>query len=145
MEASGLLSSCALIAALICPANVRGVATDTIATALRSPLAVSAFALPLDVPGLLARTAAARPATVDLPKPARVLGADRFQHATLAFATGTAAGLISEEPMVALATGLALGAIKEIWDASHSGAELGDLIADALGALGAAWFVSALD
>lgn len=63
-----------------------------------------------------------------------LLRPDRLQHAGLSFALGTAFTLASREPVAGAATALALGALKELWDSRHGGADGVDLLADAVGA-----------
>lgn len=70
-----------------------------------------------------------------------LLRADRLQHASLAFAIGCGAGLVTERPAAGAAIALSLGIAKELVDDRF---DRGDLIADALGAALAAWAVAAL-
>ena len=67
--------------------------------------------------------------------------ADLAQHVSLAFASGLAAGLVTEEPAAAAATAISLGLIKEWLDPRF---DRGDLIADLLGAALAAWATHSL-
>lgn len=70
-----------------------------------------------------------------------MLRADRLQHASLSFAIGCGAGLVTERPAAGAAIALSLGIAKEIADDRF---DRGDLFADALGAALAAWAVAAL-
>ena len=60
---------------------------------------------------------------------------------SLAFASGLAAGLVTEELAAAAATAISLGLIKEWLDPRF---DRGDLIADLLGAALAAWATHSL-
>lgn len=59
---------------------------------------------------------------------------DRLQHLSLAFASGLAVGIATEEPLAAGAGALGLGLLKELLDARRGGVDALDLAADALGA-----------
>jgi hypothetical protein len=83
-------------------------------------------------------SALARAGLVEHPPGVR---ADLAQHASLAFASGLAVGLVTEEPAAAAATSISLGLIKEWLDPRF---DRGDLIADLLGAALAAWATHAL-
>jgi len=63
-----------------------------------------------------------------------LLRSDRLQHAGLSFALGAAFTLASRDQVLGAATALTLGALKELWDVRHSGADGVDLLADAIGA-----------
>lgn len=63
-----------------------------------------------------------------------LLRPDRLQHAGLSFALGAAFTLASRDQVAGAATALALGALKELWDSRHGGADGVDLVADAVGA-----------
>lgn len=68
-----------------------------------------------------------------------LLRPDRLQHASFSFALGTAFTLASRDRAAGAGAALALGALKELWDSRHGGADGVDLLADAIGAfLGAA-------
>jgi hypothetical protein len=67
--------------------------------------------------------------------------ADRLQHASLSFAIGCGAGLVTERPAAGAAIALSLGVAKELVDDRF---DRGDLLADALGAALAAWAIAAL-
>ena len=59
---------------------------------------------------------------------------DRLQHASLAFSTGLAIGMVTREPAAAAAGTVALALAKELWDARRSRFDVGDLAAGAVGA-----------
>lgn len=63
-----------------------------------------------------------------------LLRGDRLQHASLSFALGAAWTLAFRDAAAGAGTALALGALKELWDARRGGADGVDLVADALGA-----------
>ena len=63
-----------------------------------------------------------------------VFAADKLAHASLAFTSGLAIGMLSREPAAALGGALALGFAKELWDARRTRFDPGDLAADAVGA-----------
>ena len=60
---------------------------------------------------------------------------DRLEHASLAFTTGLATGVLTREPSAAVGGALVLGLGKELWDRHRSGFDPGDLAADAVGAV----------
>jgi hypothetical protein len=69
------------------------------------------------------------------PADAGIARSDRLQHLSLAFASGLALGIATEEPLAAAAGALGLGLLKELLDARQGGgADALDLAADALGA-----------
>ena len=63
-----------------------------------------------------------------------LLRSDRLQHATLSFSLGTAFTLATRDRVSGAGIALALGALKELWDSRHGGADGVDLLADAVGA-----------
>ena len=64
-----------------------------------------------------------------------LLRPDRLQHAGLSFALGAAFTLASRDRAAGASAAFALGALKEVWDARHSGADGVDLLADAVGSV----------
>ncbi|MBI5711272.1 MAG: hypothetical protein HZC42_13370 [Candidatus Eisenbacteria bacterium] len=89
----------------------------------------------------LAAAREARAADAPAPPPAQVRAwqtgltrADRLQHASLAFTSGLAAGLVSRRPAGAGGVALTLGLAKELWDARRSSFDPVDLAADLAGA-----------
>ena len=70
---------------------------------------------------------------------------DRLEHASLAFTTGLATGVLTREPAAAVGGALVLGLGKELWDRRRSGFDPGDLAADAVGAVLAGLATRALD
>jgi hypothetical protein len=60
--------------------------------------------------------------------------ADRLEHASLAFSSGLAVGVVSRRPVAAAAGALALGLAKEVYDRRRTSFDRGDLLADAIGA-----------
>jgi len=72
-------------------------------------------------------------------------GADRLQHASLAFVLGSSVGLTTREPAAAAASAITFGVAKELWDLRRgTGFDLGDLAADAIGAGASALATAAL-
>jgi len=69
---------------------------------------------------------------------------DRLQHASLAFATGVAIGIVTDEPLLGAGGAMTLGLAKEWFDRNGSGFDRTDLLADAVGAALAAWLLSGL-
>ncbi len=63
---------------------------------------------------------------------------DRLQHAAFSYTAGLMVGLTSESPAAAAAGAFTLGVAKELWDLHRSGFDVMDLVADAVGAAGAA-------
>ena len=63
-----------------------------------------------------------------------LLRPDRLQHAGISFALGVGFTLATREPVAGAGAALALGALKELWDSRHGGADAVDLLADAVGA-----------
>jgi hypothetical protein len=85
------------------------------------------------------------------PPPARVrawqtgaFAPDRLQHASLAFSSGLAIGILTREPVAAGGGALALGVAKELADLRHGRLDRGDLLADLVGASFAALATSRL-
>lgn len=82
------------------------------------------------------------------PAPARAGAAlvreDRLRHASLAFAVGLAAGVLTEEPAAAFGGAAGLGLAKEVADRRHGGFDLYDLWAGLAGAALAALATRAL-
>jgi len=77
---------------------------------------------------------------------------DRLQHASLAFSAGLAAGIVTREPAAAAGFALAVGIGKELIDRRTRDAhgrpgrfDLGDLLADAVGAALAAGATAAIE
>ena len=70
---------------------------------------------------------------------------DRLEHASLAFTTGLATGVLTREPSAAVGGALVLGLGKELWDRRRSGFDPGDLAADAVGAVVAGLVTRALE
>jgi hypothetical protein len=70
---------------------------------------------------------------------------DRLQHASLAFAIGLGAGIITRREGAALGVGLGLGVVKEVLDRNGTGFDPGDLAADAVGVGLATLVVTALE
>ena len=61
---------------------------------------------------------------------------DLYQHASLAFASGLAVGLVSEQPAAAAGTAVSLGVFKELLDGRVDRSDLAaDLVGAALAAL----------
>jgi hypothetical protein len=118
------------------------------ATALATVLAfAAASAAPDSDPSAAPDTAAAiaardsvlaHAAAVEHPPGPR---ADLAQHVSLAFASGLAAGLVTEKPAAAAGTAISLGLIKEWLDPRFDRV---DLLADVVGAALAAWATHAL-
>lgn len=81
-----------------------------------------------------------------VPTPERVglARTDRLQHASLAFASGVAIGIVTDEPLAGAGGALTLGLAKEWFDRNGSGFDGTDLLADAVGAALAAWLLSGL-
>ena len=63
-----------------------------------------------------------------------VFAPDKLEHASLAFTSGFGIGVLSRRPAAALGGALALGIVKELWDARRTRFDPGDLAADAVGA-----------
>ena len=63
-----------------------------------------------------------------------LLRGDRLQHTGLSFALGAAFTLAFRDRAAGAGTAFAVGALKELWDVRHGGADGVDLVADALGA-----------
>ena len=63
-----------------------------------------------------------------------VFAPDRLQHASLAFSSGLAIGVVSREPVAAASGAVALALAKELWDARRSHFDGVDLAASVLGA-----------
>jgi hypothetical protein len=63
-----------------------------------------------------------------------VFAPDKLEHASLAFTSGLGIGVLSRAPAAALGGALALGIVKELWDARRTRFDPGDLAADAVGA-----------
>lgn len=59
---------------------------------------------------------------------------DKLQHASLAFTSGLAIGVVTQEPAAAAGGALLLGLAKELWDQRRTRFDPGDLAADAVGA-----------
>jgi hypothetical protein len=74
------------------------------------PTSASAFALPIVMPAADS-TARARPSA---PAGTSALGADKFQHASLAAVIGIGAGALTRSSAAAFATPMALGLAKEL-------------------------------
>jgi len=72
------------------------------------------------------------------------LRADRLQHASLAFSSGLALGVLAREPAAAAGGALTLALAKELFDARRNRFDAADLVADAAGAALAALATSAL-
>jgi len=70
--------------------------------------------------------------------------ADRLQHASLAFASGVAIGVVTDEPLAGASGAFALGLAKEWFDRRGSGFDGVDLLADAIGAALAGWLLAGL-
>jgi hypothetical protein len=70
--------------------------------------------------------------------------ADRLQHASLAFASGIAIGVVTDEPLAGAGGALTLGLAKEWFDRHGSGFDGMDLLADAIGAALAGWLLAGL-
>jgi hypothetical protein len=88
-----------------------------------------------------ATVAAAAPAVPDARVRAWQVGLarpDRLQHAAFAFTAGMMFGLTSEAPSAAAVSALGLGLAKELWDQRQHHFDVVDLLADAVGAAGAA-------
>ncbi len=131
--------------------DIAGAAADADTTA-PSP----APGAPPVAPGAGADSAAATPpATPPAPRTASrpapeapgfgLLRADRLQHASLSLTLGLSFGLMARSPRLGFAAALATGVAKELYDARHEGFDVGDLAADALGAVTAALCVAGLD
>lgn len=69
---------------------------------------------------------------------------DRLRHVSLSFAAGMGVGIATDSPGTAAGVSLALGVAKELADRRGTGFDPGDLAADALGAVLAAWATAAL-
>ncbi|HEY6866980.1 MAG TPA: hypothetical protein VI792_06975 [Candidatus Eisenbacteria bacterium] len=69
---------------------------------------------------------------------------DKLEHASLAFTSGLAIGVVTLEPAAAIGGALALGLAKELWDRRRTRFDPADLAADAVGALGAGLATRAL-
>ena len=63
-----------------------------------------------------------------------LLRADRLEHASLAFSSGLALGVLTRQPAAAAAGAFALGFAKEVYDRRRTAFDRGDLLADAVGA-----------
>ena len=66
---------------------------------------------------------------------------DRLEHASLSFALTSAFTIATRNRGVAVASTLALGLAKELWDGRHTVFDPVDLAADAVGTGLAAWAV----
>lgn len=64
--------------------------------------------------------------------------ADRLQHFTIGLTTGTMVGLASREPVAAASSAVALGLVKELWDARRGRFDWLDLTMTCAGAAAAA-------
>lgn len=95
-------------------------------------------------PAVNASTAAGDTTSVPATSAALGVRADRWQHASLAFALTAGAGAAGVEPAPAALGALALGVAKELLDARTGRFDLGDLAADAAGALLAAVALDAI-
>jgi hypothetical protein len=73
-----------------------------------------------------------------------LLRTDRLQHASLALTSGLMIGVTTEEPAWAAAGAMTLGLAKEIIDIGDTGFDVTDLVADLIGAVGAAFATSAV-
>lgn len=113
----------ALLLALLQAAEARAAARPL---APASPLALVSVASPAD-------TARSEPPEVALG--AGGIGADKYQHVSLAAAIGIGAGIATRSNAAALVTPLVLGFAKEIRDRRHTRFDPADLAADAVGAL----------
>jgi len=58
---------------------------------------------------------------------------DRLQHASLAFSSGLAIGIVTREPVAAAAGAVSLALLKELRDARRSRFDAGDLAAGVVG------------
>jgi hypothetical protein len=67
-----------------------------------------------------------------------VLRSDRLQHLGFTYTLGVMSGITAESPVAAAGTAFGMGLAKELWDRRTSGFDPLDLLADALGAAGAA-------
>jgi len=106
---------------------------------LRPAARLAALAVLL-VPGRSFAQAAQADSALAYPPPAvrawqtGLLRPDRIQHASLSFTLAAGATLVSQQPSASFAGTLAIGLLKEIWDARTTRFDMVDLAADAAGA-----------
>jgi hypothetical protein len=112
---------------------------------VRTSLSLVTFAALLGVLVIPARRAVAEPgpgSADSLAAPPRevrrwqtgAFAPDRLQHASLAFSSGLAIGIVTREPSAAAGGAVSLALVKELRDARRSHFDAGDLAAGALGA-----------
>ncbi|HTK30542.1 MAG TPA: hypothetical protein VL332_01160 [Candidatus Saccharimonadaceae bacterium] len=73
------------------------------------------------------------------------LGADKWQHASLALSLGVGAGLVTRRTAPAVVVPAVLGLAKELRDTRHTRFDPLDLAADLVGAGLAGWLVSRIE
>ena len=130
-----------LLAGLLLDASAHAEPADSLATPVPDTLGMKVLSPPLGPADRSPAPGGAWPPVAGSP----LIRPDRLQHASLAFAIGLGAGLLSDEPAVAAGSAAALGLAKEIHDRNHGGFDAGDLWADLAGAALAALAIFALN
>ena len=74
-----------------------------------------------------------------------LLRPDRLQHESLSLTLGLSCGLMSRKPEAALAGGLSMGVLKELWDMRRSRFDWVDLCADILGTAASVGITAAIE